>query len=406
MDPVVISITDFYSWNVREVKNGIDLAKKRSQKILPVVINSYGGNTFNMFQMVDALQASGMEIRTILNGVAMSAGAAIFAIGKKRYMSPNSTIMIHDPSYMNWGKQSEIKSMSDHIEKLKQKYYSIFDSAANREEGFFKQLVKENDGADLFFDTRQAVDNGLVTDVGVPEMSEIFETFSFSNSQPKSGVFTEHQKYAVLCQYIPKSESDFADAETKPPAPSASEHPQPPNNNFNHQEENKPMDIFAVLASLKDEQKTPILALQSEHEKLKGKLANIESDHAKALEIEQKKVISAEKKADNQLIDLAVSLKKISKADADDKKEIMSELPAGSKAKEKLLNQVIGLFSSESVVPVEIDDKGEKTADLSQKPGSEGAKARSLIDLAAEHKINLGSKDGYLKALELQAAQK
>lgn len=62
-----------------------------------LLINSTGGNATQAFAIYDMLRATKKVITTIALGNCMSAAPALFALGKKRYISQNTKYMLHKP---------------------------------------------------------------------------------------------------------------------------------------------------------------------------------------------------------------------------------------------------------------------------------------------------------------------
>ncbi len=119
--------------------------------------------------MIDSLNASGLKIVTILNGVAMSAGAFLFSIGEERYMSANSTMMIHETGFGAFGKHKEIQSVTNHVTEMNDKLFALLDKNAGKSDGYFKDLYYvQNKGADTYLKSEQALEHGLVTEIRIP----------------------------------------------------------------------------------------------------------------------------------------------------------------------------------------------------------------------------------------------
>lgn len=66
---------------------------------ITMIIDSYGGELFAAFAIVDMMNIISCDIRTICVGKAMSAGQFIFSSGTKgkRFMSRFARLMIHNP---------------------------------------------------------------------------------------------------------------------------------------------------------------------------------------------------------------------------------------------------------------------------------------------------------------------
>jgi ATP-dependent protease ClpP protease subunit len=377
MDPIVSRVEYFNDWSVRLLQDDIKLAKSRNQRVLPILLNSYGGSVYHLLQMIDALEGSGLTIVTICNGIAMSAGAALFAVGSKRYLSKNSTIMIHDASYMTWGKHSETKALVTHIDDLNNRLYSLFDTQSKKEKGYFKNLVTNNNGADLYFNSEQALEHGLATDIGVPNISDVLQTSINNSNQNK--IYSEYENYVVLMQYSGENKIKNEDV------------------NLNLKEGIE-VDLETLLASLNKDQKKPIEMLQAQIKTLENEVNSTKVNfqnltNEKALIEDSLK--QSEKRFDSLLIDSLVNQKKLSKVQADFKKEILAE--SSGKAKELIYKELQALSESEqTVISNEIKDFGEKTADLSQ------SKEEKFIDglkkYATANKLDLSKATEYQKA--------
>ena len=105
----------------------INKAQNSGQPVIPVIIDSYGGQVYSLMSMISDIKHSKIPVATIVQGKAMSCGAILFSFGTEgyRYMDPDATLMIHDVSSMEIGKVEEIKASAEETERLNQK--DIFD---------------------------------------------------------------------------------------------------------------------------------------------------------------------------------------------------------------------------------------------------------------------------------------
>lgn len=95
-------------------------------KDIQLYINSPGGSVTAGFAIYDTMQYINCDVATICVGLAASFGAFLLAGGThgKRMALPNAEIMIHQTAIHGNGIQgpaSEIKIMSDYMQKSKQK---------------------------------------------------------------------------------------------------------------------------------------------------------------------------------------------------------------------------------------------------------------------------------------------
>lgn len=100
------------------------------EKDIQLYINSPGGSIPAGLAIYDTMQYIKCDVSTICVGLAASFGAFLLAGGTKgkRIALPNAEIMIHQPAIQGNGVQgqaSEIKIVSDHIQKSKQRLNRI-----------------------------------------------------------------------------------------------------------------------------------------------------------------------------------------------------------------------------------------------------------------------------------------
>ena len=100
------------------------------EKDIQLYINSPGGSIPAGLAIYDTMQYIKCDVSTICVGLAASFGAFLLAGGAKgkRIALPNAEIMIHQPAIQGNGVQgqaSEIKIVSDHIQKSKQRLNRI-----------------------------------------------------------------------------------------------------------------------------------------------------------------------------------------------------------------------------------------------------------------------------------------
>lgn len=93
-----------------------------TNKTLTLYINSYGGDLYQAFALIDIMRTSKLPVRTIGLGSIMSAAFLIFTSGTKgmRIIAPNAGIMCHQFSDESGGKYHDIKAQvveADHCNR-------------------------------------------------------------------------------------------------------------------------------------------------------------------------------------------------------------------------------------------------------------------------------------------------
>jgi len=85
---------------------------KRPKRTLTLYINTYGGDLYQSFALIDVMKNSYHSISTIGIGAVMSAGLLIFASGKKgeRYIGKNAGSMNHQHSDSYEAKMHDLRA--------------------------------------------------------------------------------------------------------------------------------------------------------------------------------------------------------------------------------------------------------------------------------------------------------
>jgi ATP-dependent Clp protease protease subunit len=126
---------------------------------ISLYVNSPGGDAYAGFAIYDAMQFVKPDVQTFCVGMAMSAGALILAGGAagKRYVLPNSKVMIHQGSGGFRGSPSDIQIAAKEILSLTQRYAEILAAHTGRD---LEQVVHDID-RDNFLSPEEAVAYGL-----------------------------------------------------------------------------------------------------------------------------------------------------------------------------------------------------------------------------------------------------
>src|SRR3954452_23023010 len=122
-------------------------------------VNSPGGDAYAGFAIYDAMQFVKPDVQTYCVGMAMSAGALILASGAagKRYVLPNSKVMIHQGSGGFRGTPADIQIAAKEILSLTRKYAEIIAAHTNRD----VEHVMHDIDRDRFLGPDEAVGYGL-----------------------------------------------------------------------------------------------------------------------------------------------------------------------------------------------------------------------------------------------------
>lgn len=172
-NPVIIRVNKFDEEAAKKFDQEMAQAHNTGQKVIPVVIDSYGGQVYSLMSMISAIKNAEIPVATIVEGKAMSCGAILFSFGEQglRFMDPDATLMIHDVSSMEHGKVEEIKSSAEETERLNQKVYTMMARNCGKKDDYFLKLVHKKSHADWFLDAEETKKHGLANQLRIPKIN-------------------------------------------------------------------------------------------------------------------------------------------------------------------------------------------------------------------------------------------
>ena len=121
-------------------------------------IQSNGGSLFHSIYIVDLIQNLETPVYTYIDGFAASAATLISVSGKKRYMSKNSLMLIHQLSGGVNGKFFEIKDESENLDGLMNFIIKTYLENSKMEEDNLREILKR----DIWLNASYCLKNGLV----------------------------------------------------------------------------------------------------------------------------------------------------------------------------------------------------------------------------------------------------
>lgn len=125
-----------------------------------IYINSPGGSITAGMAIYDTMNFIESDVSTTCIGLAASMAAFLLSSGKKgkRYILPNSEVMIHQPLGGAQGQATEIKIAAERILKLKNKLNIILSKNTSK---CLYDIEKDTE-RDYFMDSNEALDYGIV----------------------------------------------------------------------------------------------------------------------------------------------------------------------------------------------------------------------------------------------------
>lgn len=129
-------------------------------KDITLIVNSYGGEIDEMFAIIDMMNIVQPDIRTIVNGKAMSAGAFVAICGTKgkRFMTENSRLMIHSVSGGSVGTVQDIKIDVAELNRANDHIINMVSQKSNLSVSEVKDLMER----DRYILPKEAIEMGLI----------------------------------------------------------------------------------------------------------------------------------------------------------------------------------------------------------------------------------------------------
>jgi ATP-dependent Clp protease, protease subunit len=139
------------------------LASEDPEKDISLYIHSPGGVVTAGLAIYDTMQLIQPDVSTIRVGSAYSMGTILLCAGAKgkRYALPNATIHMHQGRAGTQGQITDIKIAAKEFERLDDVVARIL---AERTGQTYERIRQDTD-RDIYFNTKQAVEYGLIDDI-------------------------------------------------------------------------------------------------------------------------------------------------------------------------------------------------------------------------------------------------
>jgi ATP-dependent Clp protease, protease subunit len=171
-DPVIITVNEFNEETANEFATLMSSAQNTGQKVVPIVIDSFGGQAYSLLSMISSIKSSKIPVATIVKGKAMSCGALLSSFGEDglRFMDKDATMMIHDVSSMAFGKIEELKSDAREAERLNKKVFTMMARNCGKPDDYFVNLIHDKGHADWYLDAEEAKEHNITQHLRVPSL--------------------------------------------------------------------------------------------------------------------------------------------------------------------------------------------------------------------------------------------
>lgn len=142
------------------------LESQDPDKEISFYINSPGGSVTAGLAIVDTMNYIKCPVSTICIGMAASMGSLLLSCGTKgrRFATPNSEVMIHQPLIAGGGisgQATDIQIHSDHIIKMKEKLNKMLSDNSGKP----LEQVKQDTERDKYLTAEEALEYGLIDEI-------------------------------------------------------------------------------------------------------------------------------------------------------------------------------------------------------------------------------------------------
>lgn len=142
------------------------LAQEDPESDITMYINSPGGSVTSGFTIYDTMQFIKPDVKTIGMGMSASMAAFLLCSGAKgkRFVLPNSEVMIHQPLGGAQGQATDIEIVAKNISRIKKNLYEIMAKNTGKE---FQEIYDACE-RDNYLSAEEAVEFGLVDRILTP----------------------------------------------------------------------------------------------------------------------------------------------------------------------------------------------------------------------------------------------
>jgi ATP-dependent Clp endopeptidase proteolytic subunit ClpP len=137
----------------------LDLGIRRRPEIR-IFIRSDGGDIHSGLSAMDTIQnMDRVKVKTIADGICASAATFILLGGHRRYMTPNSYIMIHQLNMDGtWGKFEDFKDQLANLQQFMDRFRKIYLEETKIPSEKLEEILKR----DVYMDTKKCLEWEIV----------------------------------------------------------------------------------------------------------------------------------------------------------------------------------------------------------------------------------------------------
>ena len=170
--PVIIRVGEIDDDGSLAFSKEMEKAHLTGQLVIPVVIDSYGGDAYALLSMVAQIKSSRIPVITIVEGKAMSAAAFLFSYGEHRFMAERAILMLHDVSTTSeTGKTHEAVADATETARLHEDLFKEVARNCGKPDRHFLDGLDQRKHAEWYLTAKEAKVHGFISTIGLPNLS-------------------------------------------------------------------------------------------------------------------------------------------------------------------------------------------------------------------------------------------
>lgn len=141
-----------------------------NKKDINMYINCSGGEVVPCLAMFDTMKHIGSDVATVGFGACMGMSGFLMSVGKKgkRYVLPNTTIMMHHPSGVARGQASDIQNEARELMRVRNYVNGVLSVATGQNQ----ETIQKDFNRNMYFNPAEALEYGLIDNVLRPPRSQ------------------------------------------------------------------------------------------------------------------------------------------------------------------------------------------------------------------------------------------
>lgn len=172
-----IWVNTFTEESVKKFIDDIEDVINGGARIVPIYINSYGGDVYSCLAMIDYINHLRKTIvfPTIAIGKAMSCGLFLMSFGSMgfRFASENSSLLLHDVSTFVQGKYTDAILDLKETEKLRDSVFvGLAKHCKHKDSKHFIKLLAKHNFADIHLTPTEALQHKLIDHISIPKITK------------------------------------------------------------------------------------------------------------------------------------------------------------------------------------------------------------------------------------------